>query len=77
MRLWTTFDYVRQGWTQAKNASLSTIVSGNSNFGGLKTCLAPEKGTKAIPRIRRAKKVPQAASRRKYGFVIAVGKGDT
>ena len=77
MRLWTTFDYVRQGWTLAKNASLSTTVSGNSNLGALKTGFVPEKGTKATPRIRRAKKVPWAASRWKRGFVIGVGKGDT
>ena len=77
MRLWTTFEYVRQDWTLAKNASVSTTVSGNSNLGALKTCLAPETGTKATPRIRRARKVPRAASRWKRGFVIVVGKGNT
>ena len=62
MRLWTTFDYVRHGWTPAKNASLSTTVSENSNLGALRTGLAPEKGTKAIPRIRGARLVPRVAS---------------
>ena len=39
--------------------------------------LAPEKGAKATPRIRRARKVPRAASRWKRESLIAVGKGDT
>ena len=47
MRLWTTFDYVQRDWTPAKNASLFTTVSGNSNLGALKSGLVPEKGTKA------------------------------